>query len=392
MNSMELKSKNWKPSIIVFCFSFLIILLISSFAKAQVRCENLFQKPSIYGSSFANFKELNNAYADLIEILKNKPNMIDSEILDSTITNISEHAEKYFDSNGIAFEKLGGSLSIKNLKDMESYTVFYPIYRLTGSKDGDEISRMIYGAQNYSKDKNHSLKIVFDILYQMRYLDSYGEFNPRSKALFIGPQVIFYQIAGLSSTLRHEIQHYFENIKLQNGEMTLSRISFTEPFPQEKGPYANFLSMDEIETHLRDLRTILNSDLMNAKDNKLSTVIERKETLDAFRKARPAVAKETCEKLQGMIQNTRSALKNIKDVSAFSASVNSGTGAIEIGFIGLPPPYSIVKIQLTGLIGAEKALLNKQELENLSKKVIEWNEQRVQEIETELRSLVLKLQ
>ena len=105
----------------------IVVLLGTVKTYSQNLCASLFAKPSVYGSSFPYLKELNNSSVDLIKVLKNKPQDLDSSVVDQKIAALSVLAEKYFDSNDIKFEKLGSSMTFKNLKYFEEYSTFYPL-------------------------------------------------------------------------------------------------------------------------------------------------------------------------------------------------------------------------------------------------------------------------
>lgn len=379
---------------LVFIFVTIFATLITVKAHSKNRCEGLFAKPSVYGTSLNHLKLLDYNTLDLLEALKNNPREIDRVMLDAKIAQITILAEKYFESNALFFEKKDTTISVKNLKDTEQYTLQYPVYSIYGSKEGDGISRLMYGAQSKLKTKNYSLNIVFDLLYKIKYPDFSGHFIAEGGTIFIGSHVISEDIAGLGATLRHEIQHYFEQTKMLNGNMTLSRISFTESkvSAQENGPYSNFLRMDEIETHLRDLRTSLNVNLMNAKDKKLFDVIAATENITAIKQIRPRIAKEIYKRIWILIDRSKVTLKNIKNVREFPSTViNTDTGAVTVEFVGLPPPYSTVKIELSGRLNHKEDIINRQKIFNSIKEVIQWNEKRVQKIEAELLFLATKL-
>lgn len=360
-------------------------------AYSQNQCSSLFSKPSVYGESFPYLKKLDNSNVDLIEALVKNPKDIDSVTVDQKIAELAVLAEQYFKANDIKFEKLSSSIGFKSLKDTDHYSTFYPIYRLKGSKDGDEISRLMYGAQSNSKNEGHPLKIVFDLFYQIKFPDSSGHFNPESITVNIGSHVISQEIAGLSTILRHEIQHYFEQVKVLTGKMTLARITCSEAFPKESGPYSSFLRIDELETHLRDLRSLLNNDLMESKDNKLVNVITSEENMKVIKKLRPPIAKKKFKRILKLIEDSKLALNNIEGLGPSSIFLNNKTGGIEVSFVFLPAPYSILKIELLGLLGKENDIKNKQKIDESVKQIVDWSRLRIQQIENEVKLLAFKL-
>ncbi|MNL25143.1 hypothetical protein D3C87_1466140 [compost metagenome] len=56
--------------------------------------------------------------------------------------------------------------------------------------------------------------------------------------------------------LRHEMAHYFEQQKLKAGKFTLARFQLRQNKANPNEPYAVGVRLDELETHLRDLRSI----------------------------------------------------------------------------------------------------------------------------------------
>jgi len=364
----------------------LFVTLLGISAQGQMSCENIFSRPSVYKDSFLPLKKDNNSTEDLLAVLKTKPQELTSKELEAKIHDLQIFAEEYFNAAGISFEKLTTSVRIKNLKDAPEFTFFYSIYRITGSANGDEMSRLMNGVQANPKFLSHRLTIIFDPLYQVNYPDSAGHFLAATNSLFIGPHVIAREVAGLSTTFRHEIQHYLEQIKIINGEMTLARVVFWEMAPKDQEPYADYLRVDELETHLRDIRTLLNSQNLAAKDKKLSNVISAN-SLTGIKKIREPVLKEQIERLGKLINKSRTVTENIKATLNWDmAAINKRTGGIEISFHNLNSSYSNAKIELLGLIPPE-SIEDREKIKTALSNLIEWQKLRINQIETELKSL-----
>lgn len=374
----------------------IFVCCASLLANAQGACSDLFSNVSAYRESFLPLKDLNNSTADLIEVLKNSPQGLDPVMLESKLSELEGKAEAYFQSAGIPFEKFSTSTQIKNLKGDANYTLFYPIYRLSGSVKGDEISRLIYGVKSNPSLKENELKVIFDLLYMMNY-QSNGHFNPPSKTLFVGPHVLAQEVAGLGATFRHEVQHYFEQHKLIKGEMTLARMSLWEMSPVKDEAYAGFLRVDELETHLRDLRSLIHRAQTN-KDQKLLDVLKSEEKLDGIKKTRQAVIESTYTRLESLIKKSQTTIANLeaemKSGGFNSLAIDKKTGEVEAGFIFLPPPYSSAKIELQGLLKADDLsdkVASREKAKAAILQILNWNKLRIDQIANELKDLSVKV-
>lgn len=267
--------------------------------------------------------------------------------------------------------------------------LFYANYRLTGSAQGDEISRMINGVQANPHFTELLLKFHYDPLYRINYQDSSGHFVPESRTLFIGPHVIAGEFAGFNTTLRHEIQHYFEEIKVIDGKMSLARVSFSEHQQKQDIPYGDFLNVDELETHLRDLRALKNAQKLTAKDKKIVGSIGA-EKFESVKSARASMILFKANVLKVLIQNSRIATANLASSGNWSAvSLNPVTGGIEVLYQGMNPPYSMALVKLRGLLPAGVLAENAQ-IKAEVEKVLKWQKARIDQIEAEFNKLEQK--
>jgi hypothetical protein len=121
---------------------------------------------------------------------------------------------------------------------------------------GDLTAQMLDGV--LQNKKLAGLKIILDPFLFLSRMNTMGGFEPKEFRLVLTQFAIAQDALGIGSTFRHEIQHAFENVKLKDGEKTLSSFQGSQRIPKENGPYTNFMSMDELETHLRDLRFLKN--------------------------------------------------------------------------------------------------------------------------------------
>lgn len=178
-------------------------------------------------------------------------------------------------------------------------------------------------------------------------------------------------------------------MKVLNGENTLARAVFTEEAPKSTDrPYAKFLRMDELETHLRDLRLIKNQKLWQSRDLRLAQVMAGQKVAQ-ITKARAFMIHEKISTLSTLTENSLAMLKNLEGLKPENVTVNKRTQAIEVHFAGLSGPYSSARIELTGLLPVDE-IQDLQKIEALAKQVLSWQRTRVEQVAHELTELKQK--
>ena len=88
-----------------------------------------------------------------------------------------------------------------------------------------------------------------------------------------------------------------------------------------------------------------------------------------------------------IIQKSKLAMENIlnaDDYSEHSSNVETGFNVVYYG--SLPPPYSSAKIDLTRLLSPVE-MNNKIKINDKIKEIIEWNLNRINQVEAEMKAL-----
>lgn len=367
---------------------FVTFALTCNFAIA-LTCGGLFVKPSVYGESFAPLNDLNAASKKFIQEVLNHQLVLDPLVVHSRILELENLSEKYLISAGIPFSK---TLSLFNLKDKNGKTIHstgHGVYHLQGSRYGDETARLLEGIFANSRLHAQPLQVLFDPLYGLNHPNSVGHFDPQTRLLLIGPNVIVEGTKGIRSTLRHEIQHYLEQIEILHGKMSLGRLSFWESNPKQEIPYAKYIRLDELETHLRDLREVLNARMALAKDKKLTKAVNSEETMQEIRSERKKAAIDKENKIHRMLNHAEMMVHGIKralETSEYTVRTFKDLNKVEIAIKGLSGPYSEVRIDLTSIVPLEKSQ-DRKEIESAMQTILKWTEQRVREIEKRVLDL-----
>ncbi len=374
-------------------FVFTAIFIFSSSLLAGQQCHNLFSDASIV---FNSYKELNNETVDFLDYLKKNKNNLSADDIGVRLKSLGLNYEKYFITANIDYKKQIQGLNINEfVNDKSEKSILYDTYEIYGSRYGDELSRIINGVQANRKHLNSTApRIIFDPMYGLNNKGSHGHFNFNSGTIFFGLDASTYSRIGIGATIRHELHHYIEQTKIDDGEMTLARFTFQTVLPIRKVPYAGFLRLDEVETHLRDIRTLSRiSDKHDQKLLDLGTPVESMETIKAYR---PAVIKEDIERIKRFITDSRLELSNIKqDLSSgrnWSAITKDETKKEfkVVFFINGnkygPANYSTVIINMYKLIN-DSDLSKTDIIVKKIQELISWTENRLNNVEKEINRL-----
>jgi hypothetical protein len=369
-----------------------LVLLANHLTFAAVGCEALYSKLSSYSDTHIEITELTTATKDVVHILKDAPEMSDSKQVKSQVQNLMKKVETYFEAAEMAYKPVKAKLQIIGLSDREVFVLTYNQYQIHGSKRGDEFSRMIFGVEADSDSQTYPVNFVYDPLFQIRHNDTGATFADGKVAKISFGSDVFLARTERSNSLRHDIQHYFESVDLKKGEMTLARIQLRNSKEKKGVPYSELMGMDELETHLRDIRGLLNIPLNQKKDQRLSLLKTESQMayIQTFRKKN---LKKKIETLTALLQNSVKMCQVMKAVlpklqTDFSRGPEVENDAIyEFDFpSGLP--YESISVNLEKRIDLSVAD-SKQVQESLAS-VFEWSLKRAEEIQTELNELQAK--
>ncbi len=140
--------------------------------------------------------------------------------------------------------------------------MFSSVVELTGSARGDANEREIYRSQNAQSPSTRA-RIVFDPAYDSKQ-NSLADYESSTHTITLGRKALQYGLEGSQTPLRHELQHHVEQLKIERGEFSLRRLTFAKIENAQMGVetrdgYEKFLTFDELETYLGDLKALRKS-------------------------------------------------------------------------------------------------------------------------------------
>ena len=359
-------------------------------ARAAGQCESVFSaKTSYFKESMEPIRTLSRKSLVLKDkYLKNSEQLSQKEVADQLV-EMKQLAEAYFETAGISYEIQWAQFNFKNLKDSSNYLSKYPVYKIKGSKNGDEVSRMIYGVLSHPSYQKKPVTFQFDLLYGIK-AESVGHYDTRTNIIHIGSYSLAAEISGLTNTVRHEVQHYFEHMKILEKKQTTARISFSESNPKSKDPYHDYFRLDEIETHLRDIRTMLNFDSRAAKD-KLFAGHVTPEVWKNILENRKVVISDKFETLEMMLTSSDKILGHLQEKTYPNAFIENHANGEWMGAYLLEGySYSVVRIDFYGLFPKPQYEMTKPEISKIVKETLDWNHKRIREIRVEFDKLKIK--
>ncbi len=366
------------------------VLLVNLQTFAALRCEKIYSPLSSYSDTNDEINELTSQTKEFLTPLK-KARAADSKQIKKQVQKLMALSENYFAAAGIAFEPVKEKIRFRDLRDRDAYTMTYQTYRLHGSLLGDEFSRMIFGVETDPDYHQFPLSFVYDPLYQKNHRGSRGNLTVDGDVLTFGSDV-FSSRLGWGYTLRHEIQHYFETGKIKRGLMTLARIELSNPEEAGGKPYADYVWMDELETHIRELRLLLNEQLNQKIDQKLlqKRTANRVAYIQFVRKSK---IKEKLATLKTILQSTTETCQFLRH-HLEKANIDHKRSAHEEDFaetvFALPDftPYRQVRISLESMIDFKKA--SSEQVQQAIASILDWNLKRADEIQKEVSRMEAK--
>lgn len=169
------------------------------------------------------------------------------QITPNEVARFESEIEAFLLSEKIEFRKIASNQPLNG--------VIGHGYLLTGRRDGGATSRLIYGVQR--RDAPH---ILLDSLYAQKE-KSVAHYTVKDHVITVGIEALEARASGRADFLRHEIQHHFEQIKIEKGEFSLARVIYANEKASESASYDWRLSFDELEAYLRDFRKFRQSEV-----------------------------------------------------------------------------------------------------------------------------------
>ncbi|MFM6927802.1 MAG: hypothetical protein ACKOX6_05020 [Bdellovibrio sp.] len=356
---------------------------------AAGRCESVFGNSSYLKESLTSARATNNAVVDLFRKYKNSPHELTIEEVRTQVNSFGKKAVAYFSDAGIESQSHMEIFKFKNLKDAKEFVISYPVFTIKGSRSGDEVARLLNGIHSNPKFNKHPVRVEFDSLYLFKN-QSMGHYESEGNKISVGPHVIAEEIRGVSNTLRHEAQHYFEQMKIYENQMTMARISFSESSNKSGDPYGTYFRMDELETHLRDIRTLLNFKARAEKDKVLFQNLEP-DIIAKVKGDRPRYIEDKMHIMNTLMKSSETMMSHLKSQLANRSPdqiMNTKIPGENIAvYVVDDVPYSIVRVNLYGVFNKPQYELSRGEIQQGIEKVFIWHSNRLQAIKKEFESL-----
>lgn len=298
---------------------------------------------------------------------------------------------RYFDTAKIKYQIAKTKTVIKfdntnQMAEIESFDFF-----LFGSAGGDEFSRLINGVQSNKKYKVQ-LIVNMNVLYDTNNQDSAGHFIPQKNTIFLSPSIILKQLIGVQTTLMHEMKHYMESMKILNGEPSIARLKFSAAKSNPDLSYGKYLSADELETHLRDIRYLSNEQLISSINKKTEKDLGLNMT--TIKDIRQQMLSDKIETITQILNSYKQSLAILTKTASLDDSYwdferNGKTGLMKVYFSQLSGIYDTMSVDLTGMVPYD--IEDKKIIKAETLKVIAWNKEYIKEIESRIQFLEKKI-
>lgn len=357
-----------------------------SVSSAQVSCHQSYRElriKSVYRESFKPLQEFGRSLMEMSKLLSDRQARTSEELI-AQMSIVQAAAEAYFQSAGILFEREIGSANLKQIKDHPNFVLFYSYYRIQGTRDGDQLSRMLNGVLSHRATKASPPRFYFDPLFKLGYGAMKGFFDPARKVIALGPEALVMSTTGIAEVLRHELHHYFEALRIDRGEMSLQRLKLFDPEDQEGG-YGKLLSADEAETHLRDLRAAKNKNRVEKIDEKLGSHLKSEE-LESIRGERQEIGEISSENLFSIVANSIKANSDLLQLGQrgdWKSIEREEQMDVDYAIFEMPGaeyPTAIVNLKGFATKQSSPSVLREAIL-----KILNWNKTRLEQINQEIQ-------
>jgi len=359
------------------------VLAIAGFAEAK-QCSqvhgfhrSIFHFPEV-------LRDIHNETVKLTELLYESPRP-DLEKIAAAVEKIDNATLDYLQFAGfdIIQEKTRTPFDINGLK----FTVPHSVFRIRGRLFGDEASKMIFGAQFHAIRRGQVLQVEVDTMTGLAR-HSRGTFFGNLNMVLIQPRTFLDFLIGVRSTLRHELQHYYESVKMNDGRMSLGRLELYQYNAVDPNkPYGFRFSAEEIEAQLRELRVFQSWQNSKEKEHQLREIFRTDDRIANIRAEQLESAIYTKNLSFRMLRETRAALAVLKEAATNPIKKWHEVVALDSVQVAIHLPkdaeYSILLIDVTHIL-KEKELTDHARVREVLFTIIEHAEHRMAKIEEEL--------
>jgi hypothetical protein len=371
------------PSVrLIFTISLVLVASLSNnLAGAQQMCAELFA----HGSPQVPLAEMTEAYERMLTDFVT-PEQMTSDALRIKVGLLAKSIQDYLDTAGISYEVIPQPLPIQGLKDQPEFVLTYPMYALSGSQHGTRLARMMNGVRMTKAFQEKNLRIVLDPLYQQHF-SSRAHFRQDLMVILIGPHEFSQEVSSISSALRHEIAHVFEQMKLVEGKNTLARIEMSSQMGTPDKVYSDNFRADEVETHLLDLRTISNLHTQKIRDGQILKDGGDPETVKQLKTFRNEIKFQTKDTILDFSNNLRSVIGEIeghleKPKPWATIQRNPETGDVFLMFF-TSHHYGSVTLNLNGLVKPSE-INDTVKMKQAVQQILAWSKIRLDGVEKEV--------
>lgn len=197
-------------------------------------------------------KKLNLLQYDLQDFLKTQTDQnLQQKDLQEWINNIESLSEGYLSKLGVSYVKNPVVYSGKIIGGALVSEFRYSQYQIISSDRTTRVGSSLNGVLVHKKLAG--LSLVYNPLLSVVRPGTAGYYHSNGNELVFGIGSLAWRSLGLSDVFRHEVQHALEDYKISQGEKTLASFRFVEGKNKDEA-YGEFMSLDEVETHLRDVR------------------------------------------------------------------------------------------------------------------------------------------
>lgn len=337
---------------------------------AQARCGDLFAQQSLDSRSLAALKSLHNTSEDFRAFLSTKSGQIlEQNEIQGQMNEVVARAETYLLANGIKFKKETAIFRNLDVNGVRIPLLTYENYKILDSNTGTEIGRVINGLR-VSK-KLADINLIYDPFLHIRKSDTGAYFSDISKRIYITYTAFSKKALGIGDPLRHEIQHAFEDYKLRRGQKTLAGFSLHGQSLTDRH-YERYLRLDEIESYIRDIRTLSQPRLSVRKNMSDSNQVK-------FETIRQDELRRNKQFLKGMLEKAKALIHELESIQGPQKIFQDGALATLV-FSDLKNPY-YQTLEFRVLVTSQR------NMNQLFKEHLSWAKARILDIENELQRL-----
>ncbi|MNJ92622.1 hypothetical protein D3C87_102960 [compost metagenome] len=348
--------------------------LFSSYAMAANQCSRIFVSEMSNHEPLAEIKNLQMTHVEFLDFLSaRKGQTLEPAELSHWIQRAEKATTEYFENAGIQFTRESVVHEGIDFNGVKIPRLAYDVYKIVESKqEGSPNALFFNGVLKNSKLK--SLSLIYDPFLSIRQAGVSGYFLNSPHQIWFSWNSLVGRRWGTGDTLRHEVQHAFEYQKIREGRPTLASFQFIGKEKREEA-YSDFMSLDEIETHLRDVRFLKNIVPRLEK----SAHLESWQSLNTYRRN---AAKDDIARLKSLISRAKVALAEIEANPNASLNHESGDQNVSTFFLSNPHYKLAAFIAKAGEPPPTPAFV---------KDRVHWAQERIQQIEKEIQLLEANL-